>query len=128
MTAQKFKLFIGYLGNGATVCNSAIYENGDYKTIAHISGAGNIRLYVKPDYIPAPDMDRIRQAAADQREKCAAFLDLELSRDYGYYRTLDSIANRLNISDYLQFFDGLKSIEDRQQAREYIKGFYMSHF
>lgn len=128
MRAHNFKLFMCCLGNGITCCNSAVMVSGDYKHIAHISGAGNIRLYVKPDYIPAPDMDRIRQAAADQREKCAAFLDLELSRDYGYYRTLDSIANRLNISDYLQFFDGLKSIEDRQQAREYIKGFYMSHF
>ena len=33
MTAKKFKLFFGCLGNGITVCNKAVIENGDYKTI-----------------------------------------------------------------------------------------------
>ena len=69
MTAQKFKLFIGYLGNGATVCNSAVMEGGDYKTIAHISNAGNIKLYVKPGYIPEDAMEEIKKTAADHRKK-----------------------------------------------------------
>lgn len=29
--AGKFKLFCGCLGNGTTVCNKAVTENGDYK-------------------------------------------------------------------------------------------------
>lgn len=28
---RKFELFYGYLGNGTTVCNKAVEENGDYK-------------------------------------------------------------------------------------------------
>ena len=44
--AGKFELFYGCLGNGTTVCNKAVEENGDYKKIAHISEGGNIRLYV----------------------------------------------------------------------------------
>ena len=42
--AGKFELFCGCLGNGTTVCNKAVTENGDYKKIAHISEGGNIRL------------------------------------------------------------------------------------
>lgn len=29
--AGKFELFCGCLGNGTTVCNKAVTENGDYK-------------------------------------------------------------------------------------------------
>ena len=29
MAAQNFKLFLGCLGNGVTVCNSAVMEDGD---------------------------------------------------------------------------------------------------
>ena len=36
----KFELFMGCLGNGITVCNSAVEESGDYKHIAHISDSG----------------------------------------------------------------------------------------
>ena len=43
---KKFDLFMGCLGNGLTVCNKAVMENGDYKMVAHISPAGNIKFYV----------------------------------------------------------------------------------
>lgn len=36
MAAQNFKLFLGCLGNGVTVCNSAVMEDGDFKMVAHI--------------------------------------------------------------------------------------------
>lgn len=45
----KFELFMGCLGNGVTVCNKAVTEHGDYKTIAHISEHGHIKLYVSED-------------------------------------------------------------------------------
>lgn len=38
--AGKFELFCGCFGNGTTVCNKAVTENGDYKKIAHISEGG----------------------------------------------------------------------------------------
>ena len=36
---RKFELFMGRLGNGVTVCNSAVQEHGDYKMIAQIGRA-----------------------------------------------------------------------------------------
>ena len=65
---KNFKLWMGCLGNGITVCNSAVEEHGDYKHIAHISDNGKIKLYVSKSYIPVEDMQRIEQAAADQRK------------------------------------------------------------
>lgn len=65
---EKFKLWMGCLGNGITVCNSAVESNGEYKHIAHISDSGKITLYVSKSYIPVEDMRRIEQVAADQRK------------------------------------------------------------
>ena len=64
----KFELFMGYLGNGITVCNKAVMEHGDYKMIAHISTNGKIKYYVSEGYIPVEDMQKIEQAAAEQRK------------------------------------------------------------
>ena len=64
----KFELFMGCLGNGITVCNSAVEESGDYKHIAHISDNGKINLYVSENYIPVEDMQRIERTAAEQRK------------------------------------------------------------
>lgn len=50
---KNFDLFLGCLGNGITVCNKAVSEHGDYKRVAHISPAGNVRLYVSPNSNPA---------------------------------------------------------------------------
>ena len=65
---KNFKLWMGCLGNGITVCNSAVEHNGEYKHIAHISDSGKIKLYVSKSYIPVEDMQRIEQAAADSRK------------------------------------------------------------
>ena len=64
----KFELFMCCLGNGVTVCNKAVMEYGDYKMIAHISDNGKITLYVSENYIPVEDMQKIEQAAAEQRK------------------------------------------------------------
>ena len=65
---KNFKLWMGCLGNGITVCNSAVMDHGDYKHIAHISDNGKIKLYVSENYIPVEDMRRIERAAAEQRK------------------------------------------------------------
>ena len=65
---KNFKLWMGCLGNGITVCNSAVENNGEYKHIAHISNNGKIKLYVSESYIPVEDMRRIEQTAAEQRK------------------------------------------------------------
>ena len=38
-------LMFGCLGNGITVCDKSSMENGDYKTVAHISEYGGMKLY-----------------------------------------------------------------------------------
>ncbi len=65
---KNFKLWMGCLGNGITVCNSAVENNGEYKYIAHIGNSGKIALYVPKSYIPVEDMQIIERAAAEQRK------------------------------------------------------------
>lgn len=65
---KNFKLWMGCLGNGITVCNSAVERNGEYKHIAHISDNGKIKLYVSKSYIPVEDMRRIERTATDRRK------------------------------------------------------------
>mgnify|MGYP000839365544 FL=1 len=69
MAARNFKLFLGCLGNGVTVCNSAVMENGDFKMVAHISPEGKISWYVSEDYPPADALASIRACAEQERAK-----------------------------------------------------------
>lgn len=66
---KKFELFMCCMGNGTTVCNKAVIEQGDYKTIAHISEHGNIKLYVSENYIPPDAMQKIKSVAAESKER-----------------------------------------------------------
>ena len=128
MKAKNFKLFIGYLGNGATVCNSAVYENGDYKTIAHISPAGHIKLYVSADYIPAADMETIKATAARHERETRARLDRETATTYGYMRTLEEIANYTSYTTQSAFFEALKECATQEARRELVKKTYLENF
>lgn len=69
--AKKFELFGCRLGNGTTVCNKAVMEYGEYKTIAHISEGGRIKWYVKnpESYVPAEDMKKIEEWRRVARKK-----------------------------------------------------------
>lgn len=75
MAAQNFKLFLGCLGNGVTVCNSAVMENGDFKMVAHISPEGKIAWYVSEDYPPADALASIRACAEQERAKHETWLN-----------------------------------------------------
>lgn len=69
--SKKFELFGGCLGNGTTVCNKAVEENGDYKVIAHISNGGRIKWYIKnpQEYVPAADLKIIQGWADSANQK-----------------------------------------------------------
>ncbi len=69
--APAFDIGMGYLGNGLTVWNRAVEENGDYQTIAHISNEGEIHYYV--DGLPEDVVARIEQAAAQEQQKKSLF-------------------------------------------------------
>ena len=72
MAAQNFKLFLGCLGNGVTVCNSAVMEDGDFKMVAHISNEGKITWYVGEDYPPADALARSCSAQARMLARASA--------------------------------------------------------
>lgn len=60
---MKFELFMGCLGNGTTVCNKAVEENGDYKKLCHIAETGKITWHVKPGSIPGDALLKIEHVA-----------------------------------------------------------------
>lgn len=128
MKAKNFELFIGYFGNGATVCNSAVYENGDYKYIAHISPAGNIKLYVTADYIPPEAMQDILRVAERHATETRARLERETATQYGYYRTLDEICNYTPYRVQDELFKDLKQCATDEERREVVKKCYMQNF
>ena len=101
MQAANFELFMCCLGSGTTLCNKAVTEHGDYKTIGRISNAGNIKLYVKPDYLPAEAAERIKSVAAAERLK---FLDdLELWIKHDPLRIYEKMLDVLSASELLKF-------------------------
>lgn len=75
MAVRNFKLFLGCLGNGVTVCNSAVMEDGDFKKVAHISNEGKITWYVSEDYPPADALASIRACAEQERVKYETWLN-----------------------------------------------------
>lgn len=110
---EKFELWLGCFGNGLTVCNKAVEVNGDYKTVAHISNAGNIKLYVKESYIPREDMKRIEELAENNRKSFIAKLkaDIKTNPSMVYRKMLEE----LSASEFCEFTkksDGL-SIADK---------------
>lgn len=72
---QDCKYFLGCLGNGVTVCNSAVMEDGDFKMVAHISNEGKITWYVGEDYPPADALASIRACAEQERAKYETWLN-----------------------------------------------------
>lgn len=81
--SKKFILFGGCFGDGLTICNKAVIENGDYKKIAHISNGGRITWYIKDpkNYVPDMDMRKIEEWSQTYHnqfmERWAAYSDLK---------------------------------------------------
>lgn len=73
---KKFELFMGHLGNGITVCNKSVEENGEYKSVAHIANCGKITWYVNPvGYVPGDALLKIEHTANVQHEKWEQWLN-----------------------------------------------------
>lgn len=112
---KNFELWFGCLGNGTTVCNKAVEENGDHKTIAHISVAGNIRFYVKESYIPVGIMEKIK-AMADREatEFQKRFEALPLIVQYG--KIIDAVPH----GKFMEITRDKRPLEEKLPAlREY---------
>ena len=114
MRKEKFELFLGCLGNGITVCNKAVEENGDYKKIAHIAECGKITWYVNPgSYVPGDVLLRIEHRADVQREKWEKWLD-SMPKSQQYEKLLDRVPN--NIMLYAMNLGG-----ELERKIEYLK-------
>lgn len=124
---SEFELFIGYLGNGATVCNKAVMESGDYKTVAHISPAGHIKLYVDSKYIPKEDMDKINAVATRHRQEMESELDRELVDDYCFSRILDECCDYTAYEDWHKLLNSLHG-KNREEKIKLVKEYYLKHF
>lgn len=113
--AGKFELWFGCLGNGTTVCNKAVTENGDYKKIAHISEGGNIRIYVAESYIPAAEMEKIKAMAnRDKAEFIKRFESLPEFYQYG------KILGRVQHQKFMEFIGDKRPLSEKLPAmREY---------
>lgn len=115
MKAKKFELFMCCLGNGTTVCNKAVREDGDYKTVAHISAGGNIKFYVPEDYIPQENMAKIRRIAEIDGKKFRE--DFEKLNKYKQY---EAILDRLPHEKFIEALSNRKPFDDRlAELREY---------
>jgi len=117
-----FELFMGCLGNGLTVCNKAVMEHNDYKQIAHISPAGNIKWYVPVGYVPGPDLLRIEHTADAMYHNFKSALERDLAADKSrtYFRMLDE----LSYSQYKEFTKSTK--DDPEETKiEKLKALYL---
>lgn len=107
MAARNFKLFLGCLGSGVTVCNSAVMEDGDFKMVAHISNEGKITWYVSEDYPPADALASIRACAEQERVKHQAWLD-----------SLSPAARREYELEHLPLPEFLQELRKAREAKE----------
>lgn len=122
-----FELFMGYLGNGCTLANKSVYENGDYKTIGHISNAGNIKLYVNPEYIPENAMNVIKATADNHKNKTISYLDSMLNHDYGYCRILDEICDYTPFNTWNTLLNEIRDKSNEEKVK-LIKECYLANF
>ena len=116
MIAKKFELWFGCLGNGVTVCNSAVMEHGDFKHIAHIQPYGKVKLYVEKDYIPTEDLKRIYDMA--EKEKVSF---LELWNKLPLIKRYEAMLDHLSINEFLEWTKENKKHETLEQKVEVLQ-------
>ena len=119
---ENFELFMGELGYGLTVCNKAVMEHGDYKQIAHISPAGNIKWYIPVSSVPGPDLLRIEHTADAMYNNFKSALERDLSADKA--RTYFRMLNALSVSELLDFMNTTYG-EAEDSKVEKLKALYL---
>lgn len=125
--ARKFELFGCCLGNGTTVCNKAVEEYGDYKTIAHISEGGRIKWYIKnpESYVPAEDMKKIEEWRRAARNKFTGYWD-RMPDIRKYEIILDSIPYTMLLDHPLK--EQLKSCTDLHEKVAMLEKIYIENY
>ena len=124
---KNFELFGGCLGNGVTVCNKAVMENGDYKTIAHISAGGRIKWYIENQdtYVPEDSMKIIQGWANDAHEKFMADWN-KLPDIEKYEKILDRIPYTVLLDHPMK--DQLKACTDLHEKVMLLEKIYLENY
>lgn len=120
---KPFELFMGCLGNGLTVCNKAVMEHNDYKQIAHISPAGNIKWYIPVSSVPGPDLLRIEHTADAMYHNFKSALERDLAADKS--RTYFRMLNALSVPELLDFTNATHGESDDIKI-ENLKALYLA--
>lgn len=120
MSADKFELFGGRLGNGITVCNKAVMEDGDFKHICHISPEGEISWRVPRSYCPADALETIERWAAEEKSKYERWF-ASIGAEKRYAIRLD----RMKPSELVDYItkrrEAKKRVEDiKRKQNEYV--------
>lgn len=116
MKAKKFELWVGCLGNGFTVCNSAVMEHGDFKHIAHIQPYGKVKLYVDESYIPTEDLNKIYAMAELQRMKY-----LEWWSKIPLLKRYEMMLDHLSVNEFLEWAKVNKEYKTLEQKVETLE-------
>lgn len=100
------------------VCNRKVREHGDYKQIAHISFAGNIKYLVPVDSISEKDRETIEKCAENNRiiftekfeldtrkpsEDCGVVEEMNCKKSA--YRVYSMMLDTLSIKEYMDFME-----------------------
>lgn len=124
---KNFELFGCCLGNGITVCNKAVMENGDYKVIAHITNGGRIKFYIdNPEtYIPDEDMKTIIRWS-DVAEKKFKEWWFNLPDIQRYQKMLDAIPYSVLLKNPLK--ETLKACTDLREKVTLLEKIYFEKY
>ena len=71
-------LFIGHFPGCIVVADKSQYSNGDYKTLAHVSYAGNVHLFVQQTILPDFVQKTIQRISKENRKKFDEDFEKEL--------------------------------------------------
>ena len=113
-------LFIGCFPGCIVYADKSRHENGDYKTIAHLSYAGNVQIFEQK--IPDCIRNRIDEDAKKQSAEWDRKIDEEIkSRPYYIYgKMLDA----LKINEYIEWTKRRKQYKTIEAACDVLKLIY----
>ncbi len=110
---NNLNLIMCCLGNGITVCNRSVMENGDYQIIAHISNSGNIKLYIETVHISFDNMGKIIAMAKKQEDEYHKYFE-----SLPPYVQYNKILNAIPFDKYICKYD-IEFIDILPEMREY---------
>lgn len=120
MSAEKFELFGGRLGNGITVCNKAVMEDGDFKYICHISPEGEINWRVPRSYCPEDALKTIDRWAAEEQSKYEKWFE-SIGAERRYAIRLEKMKPSELLEHLTKQREAKKKVEDlKKKQNEYV--------